>query len=80
MNDWDKPEPPPLSEAPKYLRALADVEDGRDDLRGYEGPRIVQRDLRYWADEIEKLPPTSSERQAEHEARLIVKVGGSFGG
>lgn len=51
----DRATPPTLCESPDYLRALADSFDRDDDERGFVGARNVQRDLRFWADEIERL-------------------------
>lgn len=55
--EGDRPEgPPTLCESPRYLRGLADWFDAVDDQRNYPIEyRYVQRDLRFWAEEIERL-------------------------
>lgn len=46
----------PSKDAPEGLRLLAEWFDIRDDRAGTPaGDREVQRDLRAWADEIERL-------------------------
>lgn len=58
MTSGNRPDPPPLCEAPRYLRALADAIDEQDDeqrVGRHKAARTVQRDLRSWADAIDAL-------------------------